>query len=375
MVSNPFYLKALDTEAPFCNRVEEIDKLVRMAQSKNDVVIFAPRRFGKTSLVRRVQKKLEAMGAITIFVDFSMVASVNDVAMHLAAAVYRVTHSRETLWKKAVRTLTSFRPVMRPAVDGQGVEFTAEVASGRTGMELLEAIMKELHQFVSETEHLVNIGLDEFQEIVVLPDAAKIEAVMRTWIQQYQASHFFIGSRRRILQEMFTDEQRPFFRSALNFNLKPLPHDEVVSFVVDLFAKSGKSCSEDCANLLVKFAEGHPHYTMKLGFHVFEFSCGEVTQDDVYAGLNAMLEDERVFFESLVRAIPLQQRLLLRALAKEPTDKVMGKTYIQKHVIGSTSAIKHSLKQMGVLDYIEQGEDGIWRVVDPVFSYWLATGE
>lgn len=375
MFSNPFYLKALHPEAqPFCNRVEEIEKLTRMAESRNDVVIYAPRRFGKTSLVRRVQKKLETSGSITVFVDFSMVASVNDVAVQLAAAVYKVTHGHESLWKKAIRTLTSFRPLIRPSMDGAGVEITAEVAAGRTGLELLEAIMKELNQFVSESaDKLVNIAFDEFQEIVVLPEATKIEAIMRTWIQQYRASHFFVGSRRRILQGMFSDEQRPFFRSALNFHLLPLPTEELVAFIVKQFAMAGKICPDECAKLMDRFVAGHPHYAMKLGFHIYELSGKEVTPENVYEGLNAMLADERVYFGSLVQGISPQQRLLLRALAKEPTDKVMAKDYVRKHNLGSTSAITNSLKQLEGLDYIEQGADRVWHVVDPVFMHWLNT--
>lgn len=377
MRGNPFYLKALDLEAPFCNRVKELEKLTRMAESKNDVVIYAPRRYGKTSLVRRVQKRLADEGAVTIFVDFNVVAAVNDVAIQLAEAVYQVTHKNESLWKKAIRTLTSFRPIIRPTIDGEsvGAEITVEIAAGKTGMQLLEAIMQELHQFVSESERLVHIVFDEFQEIVTLPEAAKIEAVMRTWIQKYKASHFFVGSRRRILQGMFNDEQRPFFRSALNFHLPPLPQPELAEFVVNLFARGGKDCPADCSKYLVRLTDGHPHYAMKWGFHIFELSNGSISIDDVYKGLGAMLLDDQVYFNSLIQSIPPQQRLLLRALAKEPMDKVMSKDYVRKHNLGSSSAIAHSLKQLEILDYIEHGDDKFWRVVDPMFRFWMTLGE
>jgi hypothetical protein len=43
------------------------------------------------------------------------------------------------------------------------------------------------------------VALDEFQEIVTLKEALQVEGIMRTQIQQQQASYFFIGSRRRIL--------------------------------------------------------------------------------------------------------------------------------------------------------------------------------
>jgi hypothetical protein len=377
MSTNPFYLKALPDVADelFCNRVKEIATLVRMAESKNDVVIYAPRRYGKTTLVRRVQRKLAAEGAITICTDFNGVGSVNDVATRLAAAVYEVTHGNEALWKKALRVLTSFRPVLRPSMDSMNVEITAEVAAGRTGIELLDAIMKELQQFVNESDSLVNVVFDEFQEIVALPDAPKIEAIMRTHIQQYQASHFFVGSRRRLLQNMFDDEQRPFFRSALNFHLKELPCEELVPFLVGLFAKGGKKLPNEVAKGLVRLVKCHPHYTIKLSYHVFERAGDEVSIDDVYAGLANLLSDDKLLFESMVQALPAQQRLLLRALAKEPTDKLLAKEYVRKHDLGTSSGISHSNKQLLNLDYIEVGEDRVWRVVDPVFSIWLAAGE
>jgi len=377
MPANPFYLKALPDLADklFCNRVDELASLVKMAESKNDVVIYAPRRFGKTSLVRRVQRRLAAKGAITIFVDFSGIGSVNVVATRLAAAVYEVTHGNDSLWKKAIRLLTSFRPVMRPSSDGMSIEISAEVAAGRTGIELLEAIMKELEIFVNESDQLVHVVFDEFQEILVLPDAQNIEAIMRTHIQQYQASHFFVGSQRRLLQNMFKDEHRPFFRSSLDFHLSEIKSDDFVPFIVGLFAKGGKKFAEGQAKMLVEMVEGHPHYTIKLCYHVFEAAGDEVNIDDIYAGFASLLADEQMLYESMLHAIPPQQKLLLRALAKEPTDKLMAKEFVRKHDLGTSSSISHSNKQLLNLDYIEEGDDNIWRVVDPVFSFWLANSE
>ncbi|MGB9080920.1 MAG: hypothetical protein WCD00_06435, partial [Desulfuromonadaceae bacterium] len=89
---NPFYIKQLPLDAPFCNRKKEIAELCRLAESKNDVVIHSPRRFGKTSLVRRVQKELADRGGLTIYADFFGVGSIDDVAARMTEAVFRVTH-------------------------------------------------------------------------------------------------------------------------------------------------------------------------------------------------------------------------------------------------------------------------------------------
>ena len=256
-----------------------------------------------------------------------------------------------------------------------GVEISAEVAAGRTGIELLEAIMKELEIFVNESDKIVHVVFDEFQEILVLPDAQNIEAIMRSHIQQYQASHFFVGSQRRLLQNMFKDEHRPFFRSSLDFHLKEIKIDDFVPYIVDLFAKGGKTFPDSHAKRLVMMVKCHPHYTIKLCYHVFEAAGDEVNGDDIYTGFASLLVDEQMLYESMLHAIPPQQKLLLRALAKEPTDKLMAKNYVRKYDLGTSSSISHSNKQLLNLDYIEEGDDKIWRVVDPVFSFWLANGE
>ena len=54
MLKNPFILSVIPPNAPFCNRIEELEKLTTYAMDGTNVVLFSPRRFGKTSLVKRV---------------------------------------------------------------------------------------------------------------------------------------------------------------------------------------------------------------------------------------------------------------------------------------------------------------------------------
>ena len=209
---NPFYLQEVPVDEPLCDRENELKELQSYAEAKANVVIFSPRRFGKTSLVRRVQSWLVDNGAVVIFADFFGVGSVEDVAARLAKAVYGFTHGKSSLWKTALRTLLPFRPVLKPDPSG-GISLNVEPASaGRSGLELLEETIVSIHQFIESAHQLVHIALDEFQEIVTLKEALQIEAVLRTHIQRQKASYFFVGSRRRVLSGIFNERQRPFSR-------------------------------------------------------------------------------------------------------------------------------------------------------------------
>jgi hypothetical protein len=368
-MTNPFYIKQVPLDAPFCNRAQEMADLEGYAESKNNVVIHSPRRFGKTSLVRRVQKRLADRGAVVIYADFFGIGSVDEVAARMAEAVFRVTREREPIWKSAVRFITSFRPILRPNADG-GFDLSVEHAGGPKGLQLLKDTLVALGRFIEKTDNLVNIALDEFQEIVTLADSNQIEAVMRTEIQQHQASYFFVGSQRRILKAIFDEESRPFYRSAFDYQVMPLPAKELAEFIQGLFATNGKACGDDEAMEIVRITDCYPYYAQKLSHFVFDGCSGTVTETDVKEAFTDLIYSEGGVFEARVQPLPSQQRLFLRAIAQEPTKTPFSQVFTRTHSLGSTGALQNSLKQLEGLDYIER-VDEYWRVVDPIFRQWL----
>jgi hypothetical protein len=290
----------------------------------------------------------------------------------LAKAVFAVTHKKAPLWKKAIRTIKSFRPVLKPELDGTFTLSVEPSSIGRTGLSLLEETMSSLGEFIGSNRNvLVHIALDEFQEIVVLKEALKIEAIMRTHIQQQQASYFFVGSRRRVLLGIFNEQQRPFFQSAINYPLKLLPQDELKKFIVKQFRAGKRKCAPEMAHMLTSIVQYHPYYTQKLGFFVFEIA-DQVTEDAINRSLEKLIFSEKPVFEAIIQGLTSQQRLLLQAFAKESTQKILASSYIRRHGLGSIGGIQHALRLLEELDLVEKdGQTGYWKLVDPIFAIWL----
>jgi len=150
----------------------EIEELSAHARNKVNVVLFSPRRYGKTSLVKRLQADLQGDGFFTVYADFFMVTSMNDVAERIAKSIYAALHRRESLLEKGVRylkTFTTFRPVFKPSPDG-GMSISVEpVSPNLSGMDLLDKVMEELGRFVrSQPSPSTHVAFDEFQEIRML---------------------------------------------------------------------------------------------------------------------------------------------------------------------------------------------------------------
>ncbi|RZB35301.1 MAG: hypothetical protein SRB1_01069 [Desulfobacteraceae bacterium Eth-SRB1] len=102
-MANPFIMRVIPSAYPFANRIRELKELSSHARNKANVVLFAPRRYGKTSLVKKIQANLKQDGFITIYTDFFMVTSVDDVAERIARSAYSVLHKRESFFQKGTK--------------------------------------------------------------------------------------------------------------------------------------------------------------------------------------------------------------------------------------------------------------------------------
>lgn len=371
MEKNPFYLKEIPVDAPFCDREKELADLISYAKSNINVVLFSPRRYGKTSLTKRVQNSLKSDGMLTAYCDLFGVTSVEEIAGRIARSIYAVTHKNQGMFQKAIGFITSFRPVLSPSPEG-GISVSVQTAFKTDGLKILEDTMESLEKFIIDVALPVHVAFDEFQEIAEVHNSIGIEGILRQYIQKIQCSFFFIGSRRRILLDIFNDRKRPFFQSSLNYELKPLPHKDMVLFITSEFKRAGKYINEEDASEICQLVSNHPYYMQKFCFFLYEEIDKKVKRKDIMEIKAVVVESERVVFESILQGLRTKQINILSALAKEPTAKVYSASYMARHNLRSTGGIQQGLNTLSKKDLIEKDyRTGVWSVVDPIFVCWL----
>ena len=368
---NPFTLKEIPEGSAFCDRQKELKDLIGFGSAGENVLLYSPRRYGKTSLVRKVQGHLESDGAITAYCDLFGISSVEDIAGRIARSIYTITRKDESLFQKAIRFLTSFRPVLSPSPDG-GVSVSVQPAYRSESWELLDNTLESLEKFVQDVPNLVHVVLDEFQEITEIQDSLRVEGRLRNYIQRMKCGFVFVGSRRRILLAMFSDRTRPFFQSTINYELGTLPREELIDFMVSKFEETGKVLSKDLGAHVCDLFGHHPYYIQKFCFFLFDRVERTVTPEDVSEIYRLVLESERALFEAVLRRLTAKQIALLTAVATEPTKKLFAAEYMERHGLKSTGGIQRGLSVLTGEDLVEQHPStGIWTVVDPPLGRWL----
>lgn len=371
---NPFLLKALPPDRPFCDREKELEELKTHARNGADVVVSSPRRFGKTSLVFRALDRLRTEGYLTIYTSFDQVDSPGNAAGILAQGIVSAIRKRETVLEKGMRwaksTLTEFVPAATINEEGRPV-FTVTPKQGRSGTDLLSRTLKDLECLADKLDGKVVVVFDEFQEISRLPDSAAIEGLLRTRVQEQHFSHIFVGSRRSVLEAMFVNRGRPFFKSAILTSLPPLPSEDLVAYYVERFGEGGKKCPEEVAALLASRAQGYGFYAQQLGYYAFTLSGETVTEEDAERAFSLVTEQASPGFEGLLATMKLNQVRLLKALAAEPASKMMSGEYLQRHGLVASN-VSYARNVLVDQDLIESGRDRRWKLTDHVFAQWLA---
>jgi len=372
-MGNPFVLGVISPEAPFCDREPEMEGLANHIRNKGNVVLFSPRRYGKTSLVKRVHARLPESDFLSIYVDLFGVTQVEEVARRIAKSVYLALHEEESLLDKAKRYLkaiTTFRPVLRPAPGGGDVSVTIEpVEQGISGMDLLDKTMEDLGRFIVNSPQTVHLALDEFQEITELAEPG-VEGLLRSRIQEQRASYFFIGSRRRLLLDMFSLKKRPFYQSAFFVELGPLPHDALVDYLGKQFESGGKHCPAAVAANISTRVRRYPYYAQKVSYVAFDLTRQTATEDIARQAYESVLQEEAMFFKANLQNLSLKQIQFLKALAVDPDASVFSHEFLNKHGL-SVSTVQRVLERMIQLDLVEKDEEKTCRLVDPLFADWL----
>jgi len=369
-MNNPFVLGVIGPGEPFCDRSRELQELTAYAEGRANVVLYSPRRYGKTSLVRRVQSVLAEKGYTVIYVDLFGVTTMDEVANRIAKGIYVVTRKSESMFKRAVKVLKTFRPVIRPTESGDSFSLSVEpVAATDSATDLLDATMENLGEFIRQSPGGINVVFDEFQEITEL-NGLQIEGILRSHIQTHAASYFFVGSRRRLLTDMFSQRNRPFFQSSIMIELDALPHDDLAGFIRDSFEAKGKSCPGEVAEAISRKVSQHPYYSQKLSFHEFEMTHETARLEDVWKSYERVLDEERHFFEATLQGLTLRQIALLKAIAGDPGLPVFSSAFLGRHRL-SQGMVQKALPKLVRLDLIEKNEQNKWHIVDPLLKDWL----
>jgi hypothetical protein len=374
--SNPFTFGDLAVDDAFTDREEELRELVADMRNGQNVLVFAPRRYGKSSLVLRASQLAIARKALVAYCDLMKTPTKERLAAVLARTIYAdiaspVGHALE----RAVDLFRGLR--VRPSieVDPQDGSLRFGFQPGRRRSDIdetIERLLELVGELAAERKRRVVIVFDEFQEIVSLDP--RFPNLMRAVFQtQPEVSHVYLGSKRHLLERIFNDRNEPFWRSAKQLELGLIPPERFGPFVRERFAATRKGIDVAALERLLEVTGGHPYATQELAYFVWEHVPlgGEAAGIDVEDALVQALRSEHNHFAQLWDEASRPQRLLLVALAEEPARGVYAAGYHERHELPPNPTLQTALKGLVRRELVGRSSVGEYCVVEPFLAEWL----
>ena len=373
-MKNPFvYGKEVKGKA-FFNRVRESNELLKDIHNGVNVLMFSPRRYGKTSLIKHVLKKAEKEGMITCYCNLYPLLEENDFISLFAAAIGESL--REPLKKgiELLKTLfTSLSPTVTIGNDGKPA-FSLQPNFSQKKDLLLDELLTAMPTYAKKKKKQAVIVFDEFQQIGQLP-TDWLEKTLRTHFESHaNVTYIFLGSRKHLLLGLFNHPKKPFYRSVKHFPLDKMNVRDYANFIRKGFSSARLNMDEATIHYLIELAERHPYYVQFLTHEVWDDALRseeKANKGMIDEALQRMTETESGAFQNIWDLLTIKQRETLRAISLiEAGELPFSQAFLKKHGIGSAATFRKSLQSLAEKDLIEKTEN-TYSIQDFLFKRWL----
>jgi uncharacterized protein len=372
---NPFNFGDLAQDEGFTDREEELRSLEADILNGQNVVVFAPRRYGKSSLVWRAGRDLVEQGVLIAQVDLMRTATKEQLAAKVAQAVYEeiatpLFRARE----RATQVFQRLRIQPTMTLDPSGaVRFSFTTGAASEDVDgTLERLLELPAELSAERNRRVALVFDEFQEVLDLDP--RLPSLMRAVFQsQPDVSHVYLGSKRSMMERLFNDENEPFWRSAKQMELDVIPADAFSTFIRERFAATGRTLGPGVVERVLELTGGHPYATQELCYELWEATAadGAAGNAQLDAALSQVLRSEHAHFTRIWDTVPRTQRLVLQALSTEPEGAVMSAGYRQRHGLPVSSSVQRALESLTTGELVTKLRPGSYRVAEPFLAEWV----
>ena len=378
VTDNPFvYGEVVPAEA-FVDRVDELRRLVADLAAGQKVFLISPRRYGKSSLIRRALVAMSRRGTLTVEVTVSscssFVAFLETYARALATAGTERRHARAWIVEAIRSARTEVREGAGDSALGSLTVSFPTVRTARDVSRLAQEVFALPARLAGARGRKVVVALDEFQAIAGF-NGGTVEHAIRAAVQhQRDVGYVFAGSEPSLMERML-GPKRPFYKAGPVIRLDRIPGDEFAAFIDSRFKRSGMTPEANFGSAVVELAGNLPYDVQRLAHETWDevraSGRRRATLDDLHRALRRLLAEHQVLFEALWQRLTLAQRAALRAVVLEDGRELLSADVRVRHRLAGPSSVQASLAALQRDDLVSREPDR-YVVVDSLLREWVA---
>ena len=372
-MTTPFIYGKIADKDNFTNRIVETEYLENNFSSLINTTIISPRRWGKTSLVNKVIQQTKEKHTDYIFcqIDLFNIRSEKEFYIAFAKAILNASYSK---WEEIAETAKKYLSRMIPKISLSGGENSYDLTFG-IDWDMQDYSFDEVldlpQTLASAKQKKMVICIDEFQNINTYSDPLAFQKKLRAhWELQTDVCYCLYGSKRHMLQTLFSNSNMPFYKFGDILFLQKISREDWIKFITTRFEQTNKHISVNLAGKIADLMENHSYYTQQLSQQVWLRTEKICTEQILTSAFKSLINQLSLLFTSIIDMLPLRQINFLQAIL-EGEKNFSSKNVLKKYDLGTSANIKNlknSLLEKDIIDITSKNEV---LIQDPVFKYWL----
>jgi len=367
----PFVYGKIVDKAAFINRKEELLRLQQNFSSLTNTILISPRRWGKSSLVKRAATLIEKKEKKyrICFIDLNNIRFESDFYKSFSEAVLNDTRS------KLQDTLSLIKSIFKNIIPKISIspDPNSEISLSMDWQSIARNPSEVLN--LPETigrrkKWKIIICLDEFQNIGQFADSVAFQKKLRShWQHHKHVSYCLYGSKRHMMIELFSDTNMPFYKFGDLIFLSKIKGQHWNRYLQHQFTRTGKKIELDLADKVVQLADHHSYYVQQLAQIVWfrtDKQCSDKIVEDSIEALQLQLS---LLFQQITDKLSIKQINFLQALVNGE-ESLTSRAIIKKYNLGTSGTViktKKALEEKEILDLLENQI----TFNDPIYQLWL----
>jgi len=354
----------------FTDRIKETHRLRENFLHGLNTIIISPRRWGKTSLVKRARQTIDDPKVKVVLMDIYDCRSEYDFLNKFASVILKETADGSD---KIVSNIKEFLVRLTPKISFNVDPYNEfSLSLGITPKNYSPEEILSLPDAIARKKGIdIVVCIDEFQQVGEFPDSLSVQKRMRgVWQHQQNVSYCLFGSKKHMMIDIFQSKRMPFYQFGDTIMLGKIGKQEWVDFIISKFEKEGKRISSQFAEQICDKVECYSSYVQQLAGNVLFETTDEVTAESFDSGCDTLLEQNTALFESQISDLTSLQMNFLRAVCSGISSDFASKEVAEEYDFGAKSnitRIKTALIKRELIDI--EGKKVI--IPDPVFKLWF----
>lgn len=367
----PFIFGTAVDDANFIGRTRECERLKMNFEHGVNTILMSPRRWGKTSIVKRMINEIKSNELIIVYMDIFSCRDEYDFCNKFATEILRGTENRFEEWKNLVENfITRLMPRISYSPDG-GINDWA-VSLGITPKTHKPEEVYQLPELIALKKQChILVCIDEFQQVGEFTDSLAIQKRMRSvWQHQQNVSYCLFGSKKHMMESIFLRKSYPFYKFGDFVPIYPIPIEEWIPYIQRGFASEGMSISAELIRQLCDQVQLHPSYIQQYAWLTLINTRDVATEESLRSGYSDLLEENSSLFTTLTEHLTTYQANFLRAIAAGVHTDFSSTEIREAYNLGSYSNISRIKKALENAELIDITPDGIY-FADPLLEAWF----